>query len=82
MVYFDFVVGKGLFTGVFCLVILYPTLAVIARRCHDRNRSGWFQLLGLIPLVNIWVMIELGCLKGTSGDNKYGPDPLTVHYAR
>ncbi len=82
MVYFDFSTGTGFFTGICLLVIAYPSLAVGARRCHDRNRSGWFQLLGLIPLVNIWVMIELGFLKGTSGDNKFGSDPLSLHYER
>jgi len=81
MIYFDFVSGKGFFTVIFLLIVAYPSLAVGARRCHDRNRSGWFQLLALIPVLNIWVLIELGCLRGTLGDNKYGPDPLNEHYA-
>jgi uncharacterized membrane protein YhaH (DUF805 family) len=58
------------------LAIIYPSLAISAKRCHDRGRSGWFLLLNLVPLVNIWVFIELGFLRGTVGDNQYGPDPL------
>jgi uncharacterized membrane protein YhaH (DUF805 family) len=36
----------------------------------------WFLLVGIIPLVNLWVLIELGFLRGTPGPNRYGPDPL------
>lgn len=68
--------GMGLFTGIFSLLAIYPAIAVGVKRCHDRDRSGWFLLVGLIPLVNIWVLIELGFLKGTTGDNQYGGDPL------
>jgi uncharacterized membrane protein YhaH (DUF805 family) len=67
----------GLFSGLLCLVSFYPTLAVSVKRCHDRGRSAWFLLLWLLPLVNIWVAIELGCLKGTTGPNVYGEDPLS-----
>jgi uncharacterized membrane protein YhaH (DUF805 family) len=68
--------GIGVFSGIFALVALYPSLAVSVKRCHDRDRSGWFLLLGLIPLVNLWVVIEVCFLRGMSGPNKYGPVPL------
>ncbi len=41
-----------------------------------RNRTGWFLLIGLIPLVSIWLVVELGFLRGTVGPNRFGPDPL------
>ena len=63
-------------TTVFTLLFIYPSIIISIKRCHDRNRSGWFLLLSIIPLVNIWILIELYFLKGTLGNNKYGSDPL------
>ncbi|NKB35993.1 MAG: DUF805 domain-containing protein [Gammaproteobacteria bacterium] len=48
---------------------------------HDRDRSARWFLLVLIPVVGpIWVFIEIGFLKGTKGENRYGDDPLTANY--
>jgi uncharacterized membrane protein YhaH (DUF805 family) len=59
------------------LFLMWPSFAVGAKRCHDRDRSGWFQLILLIPLVGaVWLLIELGFLRGTVGPNRFGPDPL------
>ena len=58
------------------LAAIYPSIAVNVKRAHDRGRSGWFILLFLVPLLNIWPAIELGFLRGTLGPNQYGPDPL------
>lgn len=66
----------GTYSLIFSLALLYPSIAVGVKRCHDRNRSGWFLLLSIIPLVNLWVLIELGFLRGTSGSNNYGADSL------
>jgi len=46
------------------------------RRLHDLNKSGWFYLLFLIPVVNLLFLIYFGFFKGTVGNNDYGPDPL------
>ena len=63
--------------GILVLVMLYPALAVYTKRWHDRNKSGWWSLIILIPIVgSIWFLVELGILRGTDGDNRYGPDPL------
>jgi uncharacterized membrane protein YhaH (DUF805 family) len=54
----------------------WPCMAVGAWRCHDRGRSGWFQLVTLIPIAGqIWLFIELGLLRGTKHQNRYGADP-------
>ena len=45
---------------------------------HDLNRSGWFFLLALIPILNLFLEIYLFCFRGTRGVNKYGADPLEV----
>jgi len=62
------------------LLSLWPGLAVATKRLHDRNRSGLFLLTLLIPFVNaifaIWILIEIWFLKGTDGENRFGPDPL------
>jgi len=59
------------------LVFLWPTLAIYAKRWHDRGKSGWWTLIILIPFIGpIWGLVELGFLRGTEGPNQYGPDPL------
>jgi uncharacterized membrane protein YhaH (DUF805 family) len=58
------------------VVFLYASVALAVKRLHDRNRSGWFYLLMLVPLVNIWIAIEILFLRGTSGSNRFGEDPL------
>jgi len=60
------------------ILLLWINLAVAVKRCHDRNRSGWFVLLSLVPFLNIWYIVEVGFLKGTTGPNTYGPDPLAA----
>jgi uncharacterized membrane protein YhaH (DUF805 family) len=59
---------------------LWPHLAVIVKRWHDRNRSAWWLLTLLIPIVNwitaIWILIEVWFVKGTDGPNRFGQDPL------
>ena len=52
-------------------------LAINIKRWHDRDKSGWWVLIELIPLIgSIWALVELGFLKGTYGKNRFGPDPL------
>jgi len=61
------------------LVFLWPALALYAKRWHDRGKSGWWTLIGFIPIIGwIWILVELGFLAGTEGPNQYGPDPLAV----
>jgi uncharacterized membrane protein YhaH (DUF805 family) len=57
------------------LVVIWSTLAISVKRCHDRGRPGVFVLLALIPLVNIWYLIEVAFLAGTDGPNQYGEKP-------
>lgn len=47
------------------------------KRYHDRDKSGAWVLIQLVPFVGpFWYVIEAGCLRGTVGPNRYGPDPL------
>lgn len=68
--------GPGILSTLFGVLMIYPSIAVAAKRCHDRGRTGWFQLVLLVPIVQLWPMIEILFLKGTTGPNKYGDDPL------
>ncbi|HZZ90140.1 MAG TPA: DUF805 domain-containing protein [Caulobacteraceae bacterium] len=61
------------------LVLIWPALAVQVKRWHDRDKSGWWVLISLIPLIGfIWVIVECGILDGTPGPNKFGPSPKGV----
>lgn len=72
--------GNYLAVGVFGLLLLaliYPSVCICIKRFHDRGKSGWWVLIGLIPVVgSIWYLVELGFLRGTRGPNQYGPDTL------
>ena len=57
------------------LALFLPCCAVVIRRLHDINRRGYWLLTGL-TLIGIPLLIVWACLKGTDGDNDYGPDPL------
>ena len=61
--------------GLFNLAMLVPNLAVSARRLHDIDRSGWFQLLWFIPFLGWFALFVLLCLDGNRGTNRFGPDP-------
>ena len=70
---------NGLFiVGILTLILLWPSLAIQVKRWHDRNKSGNWILLNFIPIIGfLWIIIELGFLKGTEGNNDYGADPLS-----
>ncbi len=77
-VLFNFVIGLILsfinesLAGIYNLVVLVPSLAIGARRLHDIGKSGWMQLIGLIPIIGwIWLII-LFVRKGDSEENEYG----------
>jgi len=61
---------------VFSLATFLPNLAAAVRRLHDTDRSGWWILLVLIPLIGWIVLIVWYSSGGTEGANRFGPDPL------
>jgi len=70
---FDYTPYSGVPTLLGRLVILWPSLALTVKRCHDRDKSGWWILVGLIPIVGqILVFIDIGLLPGTKGPNQFG----------
>ena len=61
----------------YALLTFIPGIAVTVRRLHDVGKSGWYYLLGMLPIVNIWILILLAT-EGTRGENQYGPDPKST----
>src|SRR5680860_792339 len=69
--------GGGLLSGIWGLITLIPAILVDIKRWHDRDKSGWWMLIVLVPIIGwIWFIVELGFLKGTPGPNRFGP-PVT-----
>ena len=69
--------GFGVVSGIAAWVLLYPAIMLYAKRWHDRNKSGWWTLINFVPIIGgLWLLIELGFLRGTDGPNRFGPDPL------
>jgi uncharacterized membrane protein YhaH (DUF805 family) len=72
----EMIIGTmGVIGFAYGLGTLLPSIAVTTRRLHDTGRSGWWQLIGLIPLVGLIVMIVFTVQEGAKGANAYGPDP-------
>ena len=65
----------GPITVLVALGLLVPSLAVSIRRLHDSDRSGWWLLLGLVPMVGEIIVLVFMVLKGTRGANRFGADP-------
>lgn len=69
--------GFGVVSGIVGLISLYLGLALYAKRWHDRDKSGWWSLILLVPIIGwVWWLVECGILEGTKGPNRFGPDPL------
>ncbi len=67
--------GGGVLAGIYGLAVLIPTLAVGSRRLHDIGKSGWWQLLALIPIVGVIILIVWFATKGHESENQHGPNP-------
>lgn len=63
---------------IFGLGSIIPNLAVIVRRLHDQDKSGWLILIQFIPYIGGVVMFVFMCIGGTRGDNRFGSDPKGV----
>lgn len=74
----DLAITGGLLYIIFALATLVPCLAVAVRRLHDTDRSGWWYLIGLVPVVGAIVLIVWFCSRGSVGDNSFGADPLAA----
>jgi uncharacterized membrane protein YhaH (DUF805 family) len=69
--------STGPIQGLIQLALLLPSLAVGARRLHDTGRSGWWLLIGLIPIVG-WIILLVFFVQDSQQDNQYGPNPKVL----
>jgi uncharacterized membrane protein YhaH (DUF805 family) len=65
----------GLLSSLYGLAGLIPLVAVLVRRLHDTNHSGWCSLMGLIPLVGAVVPLIFTVQDSQPSENRYGPNP-------
>lgn len=71
--------GHGTYLGnCFLLVTLIPSWAVGVRRLHDVDHSGWWMLIDITILGALFPHFIWNIRRGTSGDNRFGTDPLAV----
>ena len=75
----DAVLGmEGVLAAGYSLAAIIPSWAVFTRRMHDIGKSGWWWLIGLIPVVGTIVLLVFICKDSQPGDNAYGPNPKGV----
>lgn len=73
--------GHQFVSGLAGLALIVPNVAVSVRRLHDTSRSGWWYLLGFIPLIGGLVLLYFMIQPGTPETNAYGPNPATPQSA-
>jgi uncharacterized membrane protein YhaH (DUF805 family) len=67
--------GLGVLSGLYSLAVFVPSLAVSVRRLHDTDRSGWWLLILLVPLIGAIVFLVFMLLDSQPGENRHGPSP-------
>lgn len=65
----------GIISIIVGLALLLPSIAVMIRRLHDTDRSGWWWLIVIIPIIGWLILIFFLASPGTPGENRYGPPP-------
>ncbi len=68
-------INYSVLAGLYDLAVLIPTLAVSVRRLHDTGRSGWWLLIGIVPLIGSIVLLVFMVFDSQAGTNQYGPSP-------
>jgi uncharacterized membrane protein YhaH (DUF805 family) len=71
----DYGKSIGILSSIYSIAVLLPSLGVLVRRLHDTGHSGWWWLIGLIPLVGALVILLFLVTDSQPGPNMYGPNP-------
>jgi uncharacterized membrane protein YhaH (DUF805 family) len=71
----DYLLNTSVLGMIYSLAVLLPTLAVGARRLHDIGRSGWWQLIGIIPIIGWIILIVWDATDGHPQPNQWGANP-------
>ncbi len=70
--------SPGVLSTLYGLAVLLPGIGVSIRRLHDTGRTGWWMLIGLIPILGAIVLLVFMVQDGEPGENQYGPNPKEV----
>ena len=70
--------GPGIVGILYGLAVLIPGLAVAVRRLHDTDRSGWWMLIVLVPVIGAIVLLIFMVQDSKPGQNQYGANPKVV----
>jgi len=68
---------EALYANILGLSLLWPGLAIQAKRWHDIDKSAWWILINFVPFGSIYALIANGFFRGTEGNNRFGIDPLS-----
>ncbi len=75
---FDRLIGIEILSTVYALAVFVPGLAVAIRRLHDTDHSGWWLLIGLIPVIG-WIIMIIFLVEDSQPQvNRYGPNPKVL----
>ena len=67
--------SPGVVGTLYSLAVLIPSIAVLVRRLHDTDRSGWWILIGFIPVIGFIVLLVFTIQDSKPGKNQYGDNP-------
>ncbi len=67
--------GGGIVGLIWILATIVPALAALVRRLHDTNRSGWWALIGFVPILGTIVILVFTVSDSDQGENRYGISP-------
>ncbi len=65
----------GVLAMLYNLAVLIPGIAVSVRRLHDTDRSGWWLIIGFVPLIGAIVLLVFMLQDSKPGQNQYGANP-------
>ena len=71
----DQILGTGVIYIIAAIALILPSLAVLIRRLHDTDRTGWWFWIMILPIIGSIVILVFTLIAGDEGDNKYGPNP-------
>ncbi len=61
---------------VFLVFLAIAGISAVVRRLHDKDKSGWWYWIALVPIVGVILLLVWFCQRGTVGPNRFGEDPL------
>ncbi len=74
----DFLLGTAILHDLYCFAVFLPGLAVGVRRLHDTGHSGWWLLIGIIPIIGGIVLLFFMISDSQPGENRFGPNPKAI----